>query len=68
MYDEFEEYNPKIKLLFDYQSDFRPKQKLCTETCLLHLTDYISFELDKSAFVWLLLWHEEGDTVDHDIL
>ena len=46
----------------DVQSGFR--QKYSTDTCLIHLTDFIKFQMDKG----MLDLQKAFDTVDHSIL
>jgi len=55
-------------LVYKYQSGFR--RQFSTESCLLHLTDYIRFEMDKGNFVGmiLLVLQKAFDLVDHSIL
>lgn len=51
-----------------FQSGFR--RKFSTETCLVHLSDYIRFEMDKGHLVGMVLLdlQKAFDTVDHSIL
>ena len=55
-------------LLFKYQSGFR--RKLSTETCLIHLTDFIRFHMDEGHFVGMILFdlQKAFDTVNYSIL
>ena len=54
--------------LYKYQSGFR--SKFSTDTRLLHLTDFISFHVDNSNNVGMVLLdlQKAFDTVDHTIL
>ena len=66
--DQFEPYLDERKLLYDLQSGFRPKYS--TDTCLIHLTDFIKFQMDKGNAVGrvLLDLQKAYDTVDNYIL
>ena len=68
VYNQLEGYLSDKNLLFDYQSGFR--RKFSTETCLIHLTDFIRFQMDRSNLVGMLLLdlQKAFDTVDHSIL
>ena len=68
MYDQLETYLDERKLLYDLQSGFRPKYS--TDTCLIHLTDFIKFQMDKGNAVGMALLdlQKAFDTVDHSIL
>ena len=68
VYDQMEEYLNNKDPLYKYQSGFR--RQFSTESCLLHLTDYIRFEMDKGNFVGMILLdlQKAFDTVDHSIL
>ena len=65
---QVEKYLTESDLLFNYQSGFR--RKFSTETCLLHLTDYIRFNMDKGNLVGMVLLdlQKAFDTVNDDIL
>jgi hypothetical protein len=68
IYDQVESYLTENKLLYTHQSGFR--RKYSTDTCLLHLTDFIKFEMDKGNYVGMVLLdlQKAFDTVDHDVL
>ena len=51
VYDQIQTYLDDRKLLYNFQSGFRPQ--FSTDTCLIHLTDFIKFQMDK---VILLAW------------
>ena len=52
-YDQHETYLDERKLLYDLQSGFRPKYS--TDTCFIHLTDFIKFQTDKGSAVGMVL-------------
>ena len=62
----FERVN--TKLFYEFKSVFR--SNFSTDTCLIHLTDFIRFEIDKGNIVGMLLLdlQKAFDTVDHSIL
>ena len=68
MYEQIETYLDEKKLLYDFQSGFRGR--FSTDTCLIHLTDFIKFEMDKGNLVGMVLLdlQKAFDTVDHGIL
>ena len=68
IYDQFDAYLTEKKLLYKFQSGFR--RDFSTDTCLIHLSDYIRFQMDKGNFVGMVLLdlQKAFDTVDHDIL
>ena len=68
VYDQLETYLDERKLLYDLQSGFRPKYS--TDTCLIHQTDFIKFQMDKGNAVGMVLLdlQKAFDTVDHSIL
>lgn len=68
IYDQLEEYLVQNSLLYEYQSGFR--QGFSTDTCLIHLTDYIRFQMDKGHYVGMVLidLQKAFDTVNHSIL
>jgi len=68
VYDQVENYLNKQKLLYEFQSGFR--KSFSTDTCLIHLSDYIRFNLDKGNYVGMVLLdlQKAFDTVDHFIL
>ena len=55
-------------LLYEFQSGFRGG--FSTDTCLIHLTDFIRYEMDKGNIVGMILLdlQKAFDTVDHSIL
>lgn len=61
-------YLSEHKLLYDYQSGFR--RRYSTETCLIPLTDFVRFEMDKGNLVGMVLLDVQKafDTVDHSVL
>ena len=63
-----ENYFKEKKLLYKFQSGFR--SEFSTETCRIHLTDFIRFEMDKGNIVGMILLdlQKAFDTVDHSIL
>ena len=54
--------------MYELQSGFQPG--FSTDTCLIHLTDYIKSEMDKGNYTELVLLdlQKAFDTVDHSIL
>ena len=68
VYDQLDAYLREHKLLYEYQSGFRAAYS--TETCLVHLTDYLKLEQDKGNYVGMVLLdlQKAFDTVDHEIL
>lgn len=68
IYDQLEEYLVKRNLLYDFQSGFR--HGFSTDTCLIYLTDYIRFQMDKGHLVGMILLdlQKAFDTVNHSIL
>ena len=68
VYIQIESYLRENQILYDYQSGFRPGYS--TETCLIHLTDYIRSELSCGNYVGMLLLDVQKafDSVNHDIL
>ena len=68
IYDQLEEYLANKNVLYDYQSGFR--KGMSTDTCLIHLTDFIRLQMDKGHFVGMLLLdlQKAFDTVNHEIL
>jgi len=55
-------------MLYELQSGF--KKSYSTDTCHIHLTDYITDEIDKSNLYGMVMLdlQKAFDTVDHDIL
>ena len=68
VYNQVESYLNDKNLLYDFQSGFR--SKFSTDTCLIHLSDYIRFQHDKGNLVGMALLdlQKAFDTVDHSIL
>ena len=66
--DQLHQYMHNMNLLYEYQSGFR--KSYSTDTCLMHLTDYIQLEMDKGNCVGMILLdlQKAFDTVNHDIL
>ena len=67
VYDQVYSYFTNTKLFYEFQSGFR--SIFSTDTCLIHLTDCIRFEMDKGNMVRMLLLDLPNafDTVDHSI-
>ena len=68
MHGQLTQYLEKHKVLYEFQSGFRSKYS--TDTCLIHLTDFIRRELSQGRFVGMVLIDlaKAFDTVDFDIL
>ena len=68
VYDQLDEYLRAHKLLYEFQSGFRSAYS--TDTCLVHLTDYVKQEQDKGHYIGMVLLdlQKAFDTVDHRIL
>ena len=68
VYDQVDSYLSDKNLLYKFQSGFR--KRFSTDTCLIHLSDYIKFEMDKGHFIGMVLLdlQKAFDTVDHSIL
>ena len=70
VYDQLDQYLQDHKLLYEYQSGFL--STFLTDTCLVHLTDYIKQEQDKDNYMYvgmvLFNLQKAFDTVDHGIL
>jgi len=68
VYDQIKQYLVKKNLLYQFQSGFR--RGFSTESCLIHLSDFIRFEMDKGHMVGMLLLdlQKAFDSVNHDIL
>ena len=68
VYDQLNQYITDHKLLYEYQSGFRSSYS--TDSCLIHLTDYIKSEQDKGNYTGMVLLdlQKAFDTVDHSIL
>ena len=52
VYDQIQTYLDDRKLLYNFQSGFRPR--FSTDTCPIHLTDFIKFQMDKGNFVGMV--------------
>ena len=68
VYDQMESYLNQKRLLYKFQSGFR--SRFSTDTCLIHLTDFIKFQMDQGHYVGMILLdlQKAFDTVDHGIL
>ena len=68
VYDQVESYFKSNKLFYKFQSGFR--RGLSTDTCLIHLTDYIRKQMDKGNLIGMVLLdlQKAFDTVDHSTL
>ena len=68
VYDQIESYLNDKKLLYKFQSGFRTRYS--TDTCLIHLTDFLKFQMDKGNLIGMVLLdlQKAFDTVDHSIL
>ncbi len=68
IYNQLEDYLKQKSLLYAYQSGFRPS--FSTDTCLIHLTDYIKKQMDGGNYTGMVLLdlQKAFDTVDHEIL
>lgn len=68
VYYQVEAYFKDKDLLYKFQSGFR--SGFSTDTCLIHLTDFIRYENDKGNVVGMVLLDLQKvfDTVDHSIL
>lgn len=68
MYDQLEKYIKDESLLYEFQSGFRPS--FSTDTCLIHLSDFIRNEWDKGNYTGMVVLdlQKAFDTVDHTIL
>ena len=68
VYSQLSEFLDSNNLLFEYQSGFR--SKFSTDTCLIHLLDYIKGNSAKGLFTGMIMLdlQKAFDTVDHDIL
>ena len=53
LYDQIEFFLDQRQLLYKFQSGFRSRYS--TDTCLIHLTDYIKFQMDQGHFVGRIL-------------
>ena len=50
---QLSDYFSENRLLYEFQSSFRSSYS--TDTCLIHLTDYIKLENDKGNFTGMVL-------------
>lgn len=68
VYTQLESFLVKNGLLYEYQSGFRGNYS--TDSCLIHLTDYIRRQSSKDLFTGMIMLdlQKAFDTVDHDIL
>ena len=68
VYDQVESYLRDNNLLYNFQSGFR--RGFSTDTCLIHLSDYMKFEMDKGHLVGMVMLdlQKAFDTVNHSIL
>ena len=68
VYDQVNDYLKEKHLIYKFQSGFR--SGFSTDTCLLHLIDYIRLEHDKGNVVGMILLdlQKAFDTVNHSIL
>ena len=68
VYDQMNAYMNEHNLLYELQSGFR--SAFSTDTCLIHLTDFIKQESDKGNFTGMILLdlQKAFDTVNHGIL
>ena len=68
VYTQLESYLKEKNILYDFQSGFRGP--FSTDTCLIHLTDYIRNQLSGGNYTGLVLLdlQKAFDTVDHVIL
>ena len=53
IYEQLETYLDEKKLLYKFQLGFR--SRLSTDTCLIHLTDFTKFQMDKGHLVGMVL-------------
>ena len=67
VYDQIQTYLDERKLLYNFQSGFRPR--FSTDTCLIHFTDFIKFQMDKGYLVGMVLLdlQKAFDTADLSI-
>ena len=68
VYDQLNKYLTDHQLLYEYQSGFRSSYS--TDTCLIHLTDYIKSDQDKGNLIGIVILdlQKAFDTVYHNIL
>ena len=65
---QLERYYKEKNIIYDFQSGFR--HDYSTETCLIHLTDYVRTETSRGKYVGMVLLdlQKAFDTVNHEIL
>ena len=68
VFDQLQGYLRNESLLYEFQSGFRPS--FSTDSCLIHLSDYIRKEWDKGNYTGMVVLdlQKSFDTVDHTIL
>ena len=68
IYDQVESYLIKNNVLYEFQSGFR--QNFSTDTCLIHLNDFIKSEISLGRYVGMILidLRKAFDTVNHSIM
>ena len=68
VFTQVDSYLRENNILYDYQSGFG--NSFSTDTCLIHLTDYIQNQVYKANYTGLILLdlQKAFDTFDHDIL
>ena len=68
VYDQVESYLKEHNLLYNFQSGVRTG--FSTDTCLIHLSDFIRFQMDSGNLVGMILLdlQKAFNTVDHVIL
>ena len=68
VYNQLENYLTTHSLFYEFQSGFR--SAFSTESCLVHLTDYIRKQSDSGNYTGMVLLdlQKAFDTVDHSIL
>ena len=68
IYKQLENFLVENNLLYEFQSGFR--KSYSTDSCLIHLVDYIKLQTAKGLFTGMVLLdlQKAFDTVDHEIL
>ena len=68
VYDQLEKYLTDNNLMYEFQSGFRSQYS--TDTCLIHLTDYVRNETSQGNYTGMVLidLRKAFDTVNHEIL
>jgi len=68
IYDQLDDYLSSRDLSYRHQSGLR--STFSTDTCLLHLTDFIRFNIDNGNCIGMVLFDRQKAfyTVDHPIL